>query len=109
MSLLLMLQIVVTLIFVGAAVQKFTGKVALNWKRWGYSKYFMYATGFAELVAVVLLWWPGLTFVGAALMAMILIGALVTLFRYREPASHVVMPGLSLVLVLAMLYLSYPL
>jgi len=30
------LKLVISLIFVGAAVQKFTGTVAPNWDRWGY-------------------------------------------------------------------------
>ena len=109
MSMLLILKFVVTVVFVGAAYQKFTGKVAADWARWGYPRYVMYATGLDELVAVALLWWPGLTFVGVGLMAMILMGALVTLVRRRETASHVALPALTLVMSLAILYLSYPL
>ncbi len=106
---LLILKLVVTVVFVGAAYQKFTGKVAPDWARWGYPPYVMYATGLAELVAVVLLWWPGLTLVGVALVAMILMGALVTLVRHRETASHVALPALTLFMSLVILYLSYPL
>ena len=47
----MILKLLISVIFVGAAVQKFTGKVAPNWERWGYSRQFMYATGIAELVA----------------------------------------------------------
>ena len=62
----MILKLLISLIFVGAAVQKFTGTVAPNWERWGYSRQFMYATGIAELVALALFWWPGLELVGAA-------------------------------------------
>ena len=69
-------EALISLIFVGAAVQKFTGKVAPNWERWGYSRQFMYATGIAELVALALFWWPGLELVGAAALGLVLLGAL---------------------------------
>ena len=59
-------EALITLIFVGAAVQKFKGKVAPDWERWGYSRQFMYATGIAELVAPAVLWRPGLALVGVA-------------------------------------------
>ena len=47
----MILKLLISLIFLGATVQKFTGKVAPDWERWGYSRQFMYATGIAELVA----------------------------------------------------------
>lgn len=106
---LLVLKVLVSFVFVVAAVQKFNGQVAEGWARWGYSRQFMVATGVAELVAVALLWWPGLTLVGAALMGMILVGALATLIRYHESLGHRLLPTLSLVMVLAILYLSHPL
>ena len=62
----MILKLLISLIFAGAAVQKFRGKVAPNWDRWGYSRQFMYATGIAELGALALFWWPGLELVGAA-------------------------------------------
>ena len=62
----MILKALITLIFVGAAVLKLTGKVAPNWERWGYSRQFMYSTGIAELVAVAFFWWPGLELAGAA-------------------------------------------
>ena len=44
----MILKLLITLIFAGAALQKFTGTVAPNWDRWGYPRRFMYATGVAE-------------------------------------------------------------
>ena len=106
-TLFLVLKIVVTLVFVAAAVLKFSGKNAPDWERWGYSRQFMYATGVAEMAGVVLLWWPGLQFVGAVLMALVLLGALATLVRHHESASHMALPALTLAAVLAILFLSY--
>ena len=88
----MILKLLISLIFVGAAVQKFTGKVAPNWDRWGYSRQFMYATGIAELVALALFWWPGLELVGAAGLGLVLLGALATLIRHREGPSHIALP-----------------
>ena len=96
----------ITLIFVGAAVLKLTGKVAPDWERWGYSRQFMYATGIAELVALALFWWPGLELVGAAGLGLVLLGALATLIRHREGLSHIALPALTLLLVMVQSYLS---
>jgi uncharacterized membrane protein YphA (DoxX/SURF4 family) len=106
-TLILALKIVVTLVFVAAAVQKFTGKVAPDWARWGYPRQFMYATGVAEIAGLVLLWWPGLQLIGAAALALVLLGALATLVRHHESASHIALPALTLAAVLVILVLSY--
>ena len=100
----MILKLLISLIFTGAAVQKFRGTVAPNWDRWGYSRRFMYATGIAELAALVLFWWPGLELVGAGLLGLVLLGALATLIRHREGPSHLALPALSLFLVMAQLY-----
>jgi len=106
-TLVLALKIMVTLVFVAAAVLKFTGKNAPDWERWGFPRRFMYATGVAEIASVALLWWPGLQFVGGMLMALVLLGALATLVRHHESASHIALPALTLAAVLAILVLSY--
>jgi hypothetical protein len=102
----MILKLLISLIFVAAVVQKFTGKVAPNWERWGYSRRFMYATGIAEVVALALFWWPGLELVGAAGLGLVLLGALATLIRHREGASHMALSALTLLLVVAQLYRS---
>ena len=102
----MILKILITVIFAGAAVQKFNGKVAPDWDRWGYSRRFMYATGVVELVALALFWRPGLELVGAAAMAVVLLGALATLIRYREAAPHIAMTATTLLVVIAQLYFS---
>jgi hypothetical protein len=100
----MILKLVISLIFAGAALQKFTGKVAPDWDRWGYSRTFMYATGVAELVALVLLWVPGLELFGAAALGLVMIGALATLIRHREGRSHVAMSAVTLLLLMAQCY-----
>lgn len=107
-TLVLVLKVVVTVIFAAAALQKFTGKVAPAWARWGYPRQVMYATGVAEIAGLALLWWPGLQLIGAAVLALVLLGALTTLVRHRESASHIALPALTLVAVLVILFLSYP-
>ena len=102
----MILKLVISVIFVGAAVQKFTGTVAPNWDRWGYSRRFMYATGIAALVGVALFWWPGLELVGAAGLGLVLLGALGTLITHRESLSHVALPALTLFLMVAHSYWS---
>ena len=102
----MILKLLISVVFVGAAVQKFTGKVAPNWERWGYSRQFMYATGIAELVALALFWWPGLELVGAGGLGLVLLGALGTLIRHREGPSHVALAAVTLFLVMVQLYRS---
>ena len=102
----MILKIIVSLIFVSAAAQKFTDKVAPNWDRWGYSRRFMYATGIAELVALALFWAPGLELVAAAAFGLLLVGALATLVRNREGLSHIAFTAVTLLLVMVQAYRS---
>jgi DoxX-like protein len=103
----MILRILITLIFVGTAALKLTGKVAPDWERWGFPRLFMYATGVAELVALALLWWPGLEPLGAAGLDLVLLGALATLIKQGEGRSHVAFTALTLLLVIAQSYRSF--
>ena len=100
----MILKVLISAVFVGAAVQKFTGRVASNWEHWGYSRQFMYSTGIAELVALVIFWWPGLELVGAAALVLVLLGALGTLIRQREGPAHIALPAVTLLLVMVQSY-----
>jgi hypothetical protein len=102
----MILKILISLIFVGTSLLKLTGKVAPDWKRWGYPRQFMYATGIAELVAVALLWWPGLSLLGGVGLGLILLGAVATLIRHREALSHIAFTALTLLLVVVQSYLT---
>ena len=103
----MILRILITLIFVGTATLKLTGRVAPDWTRWGYPRLFMYATGVAELVALALLWLPGLELLGAVALGFVLLGALATLIKHRDAGSHVAFTALTLLLVIAQSYRSF--
>jgi hypothetical protein len=100
------LKLLISVVFVGAALQKFTGKVAPNWDRWGYSRQLMYATGIAELIVLALFWWPGLELVAAAGLSLVLLGALATLISHREGRSHIAFTAFTLLLVIVQFYRS---
>src|SRR5215472_16088641 len=102
----MILKILISLIFVGAAVQKFTGKVAPNWEHWGYPPQAMYAAGITELAALALLWLPRLEIFGAAGLALVLLGAIATLIKHREGLSHIAFTALTLLLILVESYRS---
>jgi hypothetical protein len=102
----MILKILISVIFVGTSLLKLTGTVAPDWKRWGYPRQFMYATGIAELVALILLWSHGFEVLGAAGLGLVLLGALATLIRYREGLSHVAFTTFTLVLVVIHSYRS---
>jgi hypothetical protein len=104
--LVLILKALVTIVFVGAVIQKLTGKVAPSWERWGFSRRAMHATAGAEIVGLALYFWPGLEPIGAAVLALVLLGALATLVMHGEEAAHMAVPALTLILVLIQLYLS---
>ena len=101
------LKLLISVVFVGAAVQKFTGTVAPNWKRWGYSRQFMYATAIAELIGVAFFWWPGLELIGAGGLGLVLLGALGTQIRHREGLSHVALAALTLLLIVVQMYVAF--
>ena len=102
----MILKLLISVIFIGAALQKFLGNVAPSWDRWGFSRQQMYAAGVAEVVALIVLWWPGLERFGAVALAVVLVGALVTLIRHGEGPSHLALPLVTLLLVMAQLYKS---
>ena len=102
----MILKLLISVIFVGTAVLKLSGKVAPDWERWGYPRQFMYATGIAELFALALFWWPGLEIIGAAGLGFVLLGALATLFKNREGLSHIAFTAFALLLVLVRSYIA---
>jgi hypothetical protein len=102
----MILKLLISLIFVGTSLLKLTGKVAPDWKRWGYPRQFMYATGVAELAGVALLWWPGLSLLAGVGLGLILLGAVATLIKHREGLSHIAFTALTLLLVVVQSYLT---
>ena len=102
----MILKLLITLIFVGTSLLKLSGKVAPDWNRWGYPRQLMYATGIGELLMLALFWWPGLETLGAAGLGLVLLGALATLIKNREGASHIAFSAVTLLLVLVQSYLA---
>jgi hypothetical protein len=102
----MILKALITVIFVGTAGLKLSGKVAPDWERWGYPRPFMFGTAMAELVGLALLWWPGFGLAGAAALGLVLLGALATLIRHREGLSHIAFTALTFGLVMVQLYRS---
>ena len=103
----MILKVLITVIFVGTALLKLSGKPAADWQRWGYPRLFMYATAVAEVVALGLFWRPGLQRLAVATLGLILVGALATLVRHRDGLSHVAFTALTLLLVIAQSYRSF--
>jgi hypothetical protein len=58
-----------------------------------------------ELVALALFWLPGFQLVGTVCLGFVLLGALATLIRYHEGASHLALTGLTLLLIVVQFYL----
>jgi hypothetical protein len=102
----MILKALITVIFVGTAALKLSGKVAADWERWGFPRPFMFGTAIAELVGLALLWWPGFAFAGAAALGLVLLGALATLIRHQEGLSHTAFTALTFCLVMMQLYRS---
>lgn len=102
----MILKLLITVIFTATALGKLSGKMGPNWDRWGYSRRFMKATGAAELAALGLLWSPGFELLGAAALAVVLLGALTTLVREREGLAHIAFTALTFLLVILQSYLA---
>jgi hypothetical protein len=102
----MILKTLITLIFVGTAALKLSGKAAPDWQRWGYPRQLMYATAIAELVALALLWSPGLELVAGVGLSLVLLGALATLIRHHDGLAHLGFTALTLVLVVVQSYVT---
>lgn len=72
--------------FVLAGGMKLIGSADMiaSFARWGYAPWFMYAVGGFELLCAVLLLVPGLTFLGAGGLALVMGGAIWTHVSHTE-------------------------
>jgi uncharacterized membrane protein YphA (DoxX/SURF4 family) len=66
---------------------------------WGYPSWFRFVVGSGEIVGAVLLLVPRRRFLGAALLGLILVGAIVTHIVNQDPLGEAVMAPTCLVLV----------
>ena len=87
--------------FIAGAVAKFApgGPYAEKFAEWGYPSWFRFVVGSGELVGAVLLLVPRRRFLGAALLGVILVGAIVTHIVNQDPLSEAVMAPTCLALV----------
>jgi hypothetical protein len=81
---------ILTVLFAIAGVMNLAGLGAVkrDFARWGYPTWLRLLCGALELSAAALIPWQQTRLVGLALAGSIMIGALFTLMRNREPFGH---------------------
>ncbi|MGV0742040.1 DoxX family protein [Mycolicibacterium sp. XJ870] len=75
---------------------------------WGYPAWFRFLVGSGELVGAALLLTPHRRFLGATLLATILIGAVATHLINQDPFRESVMAPVNLALIMAIAWFSRP-
>ncbi len=63
-----------------------------SFTHWGYSIWFMKLLGLVEIIAGTCLLFSPTRYVGIALLAIILVGAVVTHIRYKDPRKDMLTP-----------------
>lgn len=101
---IIVIKIVVAIIFGLAFLGKVTGKTKIVFVQAGYATGLMYATGFAELLLTVMLFTKYDVFATIGLL-FIIGGALFTLIKLKEKPSHYVLTIVTIILLLALLWL----
>jgi putative oxidoreductase len=102
---LLVLRLLLAAFFVFLAVKNLSGDLRMveDFRRWGYSDGFRRLVAVSQLVGAAALLVPALTFAGAALLACLLIGAIVTHLRF-DPPGQVLTAVVCLLLLLPLLW-----
>jgi hypothetical protein len=97
------LAMIVAVLFAVAGVVNLAGLggVKRDFARWGYPAWFHWLCGALELLGAALLFEPATRGLGLTLAAAILVAALFTLLRNREPFGHIAPPLVFLALVVA--------
>lgn len=98
------LRVLLTAVFVVAAGMKLTASEfeVSGFARFGYSPWFMYAVGVAQILGAVLLWMRGYVAHGALLLAALMVGGVVSHLRAGDPVLMAV-PALLLLCLLCIL------
>jgi hypothetical protein len=96
------LRILIALFFLVAAGMKFAGTAfeVAGFERFGYALWFMYVVGALQVVGALLLAMRGTAALGAALLAVIMLGAVGSHLRAGDPVTMAI-PALILLVVLA--------
>ncbi len=105
----MVLRYLVAAFFVMVAVKNLAGdaRMASDFQRWGYSDGFRVLTAVLQLAGAGLLLFPRVAYLGAALLACIMVGATYTHVKHDPPAT-LVSPVVFLVLVGLLLYAYRP-
>ena len=82
------------------------GTVKADFARWGFPAGFHLVCGGLELVGAALLLLPSTRFWGLVLLGAIMVGAIFSLLRYREPVSHLA-PAFGIAALLALAAIAY--
>ncbi len=84
------LPTIVAILFAVAGVVNLAGRGAVrrDFARWGYPSWFRLLCGALELLSAALILAPQTRVAGLTLAGTIMLGALVTLLRQREPFRH---------------------
>lgn len=96
------LRLLLAAVFLAAAGMKFAAVPfeVSGFARFGYPLWFMYGVGAAQLVGAALLWTRGLVAHGAALLAVLMVGAVGSHLRAGDPLPMMA-PAAILLVVLA--------
>jgi uncharacterized membrane protein YphA (DoxX/SURF4 family) len=88
--------------FIAAGGFKLAGAQAMveHFRTWGYPDWFLFVVGAVEVTGAVLLLVPRAAFVGAGMLEVIMVGAIVTHLRHDPPSQA--LPALVLLLLLVL-------
>ncbi|MEM6345258.1 MAG: DoxX family protein [Bacteroidota bacterium] len=95
-SLILGLNILLSLIFVFAIYAKLFGVQGPKFTRWGFGKWFIYVVAALELGSILGLYFSGWQVLSLLVQTIIILGALITLSRNREDTNKFFLPFLTL-------------
>jgi uncharacterized membrane protein len=102
MSIATIVNIMAALAFAGAGLANLfnAGNASANFLRWGYPRGWRFVTAALELSGALALLAPALRLVALAGLATLMLAALVTLLRWKEPLSHRIAASVFLLLIL---------
>jgi hypothetical protein len=103
------LRLLVAAFFVFMALKNLTGDeaIAADFDRWGYPAWFRAATALLQLLGAAALLWKPASFFGAALLACIMVGALVT-HALHDPPRALLSPAAFLAVIGVFLFVYRP-
>jgi uncharacterized membrane protein YphA (DoxX/SURF4 family) len=81
---------------------------AVKFVGWGYPAWFRFVVGSGELLSAALLFFPRTRFLGAAILVVILTGAVITHIANQDPLSQSASAPVHLVLVAVVAWLTRP-